>query len=222
MTRKKFSPEAFGERLRRELAGRDVKWFAQQLRDGTNVRGTSYGAVWAYVNGQAPADGPRPEVVQAMAKLLNVREDYLLYGGARTEYDRAIEGQFAVDPHTKAISAVRKVFREAFVLNSAAEQQLMRAWSASMNRESETARHGNLSFVDTENVDAVEVAEKLVRSLRAPLDEFGLYDSDTSSLAMDSYVVMACEALITMIAQDEPRLRDSRTVRVKHKEGNDA
>jgi hypothetical protein len=81
-----FDPKAFGSRLRGEMRERGVETKALQedVRERTGgARGTSYGSVWSYVNGQAPVE-PRREVVEAMAVELGVLPEYLLHGGPRT------------------------------------------------------------------------------------------------------------------------------------------
>lgn len=89
-----FDPEAFGERLEQEMLaqGWDVQTLRDKLTRETNgTRGTSYGAVWSYVNGQAPARGPRQKVVEGLAELFSVRPEYLLHGGPRTEAEAALQ-----------------------------------------------------------------------------------------------------------------------------------
>lgn len=54
--------------------------------------GTSYGSVWSYVNGKAPQE-PRRETVEAMADILGVRPEYLLFDEPRTEAARIAEEQ---------------------------------------------------------------------------------------------------------------------------------
>lgn len=93
-----YDPAEFGKRARAEFnaAGKwkDLRAFQKALRDETGgARGTTYGSVWSYVNGEGPAN-PQREVVQAMARLFSVsghtvRADYLLYGGMKTEEEAA-------------------------------------------------------------------------------------------------------------------------------------
>lgn len=88
-----FDPEVFGERLRKEMAerGLDVKALHEAVaRLTNNGRGTSYGSVWSYVNGQASPSGPREVVVAALAEALGVLPEYLLGGGPRTREEAAL------------------------------------------------------------------------------------------------------------------------------------
>ncbi len=88
-----YDPTTFGKRLKAELDARgwDVRTFQDKLKRATGgARGTSYSAVWTYVNGCGPAD-PRRSVVEAMARLLGVLPDYLWFGGPRTEVEAAAQ-----------------------------------------------------------------------------------------------------------------------------------
>ena len=89
-----FDPKAFGERLRDALeeGGWDVKKLRQAVHTKTGgARGTSYGSVWSYVNGQAPID-PRREVVEALSELLDRLPEFLMYGeGPRTKREEQTE-----------------------------------------------------------------------------------------------------------------------------------
>ena len=79
-----FDPAAFGARLRdaMEKRGFDVKKLREKVENEVisktgKKRGTSYGTVWSYVNGQAPLE-PRREVVEALAEVLSPERDHLL------------------------------------------------------------------------------------------------------------------------------------------------
>lgn len=91
-----FDPQAFGARLRDEMGvrGLDVKALREAVHLETGgARGTSYGSVWSYVNGQAPLE-PRREVVEGMAKVLRVRAAWLLHGvEPRTEGEAVARGE---------------------------------------------------------------------------------------------------------------------------------
>lgn len=90
---KPFDPEVFGEQLSIEIerAGMDVKQLQQGVRDRIGkARGTSYGSIWSYVNGQAPLE-PQREVVNALAEVLDVLPGWLLFGDPpRTEREAAL------------------------------------------------------------------------------------------------------------------------------------
>ena len=84
-----FDPVSFGKRLREELKeqGWGVKRLREKLLARTGAaRGTSYGSVWSYVNGEAPAE-PHRKVVEAMSDLFGVMPGYLMFGGDRTAAD---------------------------------------------------------------------------------------------------------------------------------------
>jgi len=83
-----FNPVALGERLREEMGKQtpplDVKALQKRvIENAGEARGTSYGSIWSYVNGQAPLE-PRREVIEGMATVFGVLPDYLLAGGPRT------------------------------------------------------------------------------------------------------------------------------------------
>lgn len=77
---------ALGRRLasRLEERGWGYKEFQRRVREATGgARGTSYGSVWAYVNGEVAE--PRPRIVAAMADVLGLSREWLATGtGPRT------------------------------------------------------------------------------------------------------------------------------------------
>lgn len=92
-----FDKEAFGDRLQAEITERgwSVSDLQEKLKETVRkrtgrTRGTSYGSVWSYVNGQAPESGPRQEVVSALVELLDVLPGYLIHGGPATKEERAL------------------------------------------------------------------------------------------------------------------------------------
>lgn len=95
---REFDPAALGRRLSGEVEqqGWNVKQLQKELRLklGETYPHTSYGQVWSYVNGHAPSQ-PRLEVVKAMAELLHVLPEYLMFGGPKTEEEERLrqEGQ---------------------------------------------------------------------------------------------------------------------------------
>lgn len=84
-------PTDFGRRLssRLEEKGWAYKEFQRRVRDATGgARGTSYGSVWAYVNGEVAE--PRPRIVAAMADVLGLSREWLATGtGPRTREEAA-------------------------------------------------------------------------------------------------------------------------------------
>jgi transcriptional regulator with XRE-family HTH domain len=96
-----YSPERFGERIKRELerTGMHLQPFQEDIERRTGkIRGTSYGAVWGYVNGKGPPHPPRAEIVDAMAEALGVLPGYLLHGGPRTEFEAKVEAATEPEP----------------------------------------------------------------------------------------------------------------------------
>lgn len=99
--KQRFDPEAFGDRVSDEMErnGWDITTLQERLkREKPDARGTSYASVWSYVKGQAPARGPRPEVVEGLSELFSVRPEYLLHGGPRTEADAALRAEEEPNP----------------------------------------------------------------------------------------------------------------------------
>ncbi|HZD06066.1 MAG TPA: helix-turn-helix transcriptional regulator, partial [Longimicrobiales bacterium] len=74
---------------RLEEKGWTYKEFQQRVREAAQgARGTSYGSVWSYVNGEVAE--PRPRVLQAMADVLGLSTDWLVSGaGPRTRKEAA-------------------------------------------------------------------------------------------------------------------------------------
>lgn len=103
-----IDPAAMSRVLKKELEERwELQKFQEAVRKASGeARGTSYGAVWSYVN--APPDHPRPEVVQAMAEVLGIRFEYLATGKKpRTDADAERMAAAESDP---AIDAARDRF----------------------------------------------------------------------------------------------------------------
>lgn len=74
---------------RLEEKGWTYKEFQQRVREASDgARGTSYGSVWSYVNGEVAE--PRPRVLRAMADVLGLSVDWLVSGaGPRTRGEAA-------------------------------------------------------------------------------------------------------------------------------------
>ena len=227
---KTFDPVEFGRRLTQEVdrLGWDLKRFQEEIHARTGgARGSSYGQVWSYVRGKAGDTPPRESIVDAMAKIAGVRQDYLLFGGPRTTYDEAAASHAGpgADPFGEALGAAGKVLREAFPLaDAAAHSQLWRLWAAVTNREA--IRAGSTvrtSFqVDTERADPVACAEVVVRAVTGPLDQLNLFGgrAKEGTQPLDSYIIAACEVLWTALAHEEPRLSAGRRVLVPKQEGD--
>jgi transcriptional regulator with XRE-family HTH domain len=83
--------DSVGHRLSERLQERGWGYeeFHRRVREAAGgARGSSYGSVWAYVNGKVSE--PRPAVVRAMAEVLDVTYDWLMTGkGPRTVEDAA-------------------------------------------------------------------------------------------------------------------------------------
>lgn len=75
-----FDPEAFGRRMkeRREALGltlEEVQGHVSRATEG--VRGSSYGTLWKYEQGKAV--DPRPNIVNAIARVLEVPFEWLMW-----------------------------------------------------------------------------------------------------------------------------------------------
>lgn len=83
--------QALGARLTASLQekGWSYKEFQKRVKSAAGgARGTSYGTVWSYVNGEV--SDPRPRIVQAMADALGLSPKWLTSGnGPRTRTDLA-------------------------------------------------------------------------------------------------------------------------------------
>jgi hypothetical protein len=197
-----FDPQAFGERLVREMerAGiPDVQTLQRRLAQTTSARGTSYASVWSYVNGRAPAVGPRQDVVDALASILGVLPGYLLAGGPRTPSEAAAE------------EAARAALRDAqtsdgFFWDAPRAREVQRVLEQAFNGRSDPSATMMLwsllsSTLPTpqynKNSAAQQVAADVVRAVLAPLDILGA-QRVTGSLRRD-YIVGVCLALSPVI-----------------------
>jgi transcriptional regulator with XRE-family HTH domain len=239
-----FDPVAFGGRLREELERRgwDVKTFQQNVAakvPGSRM-GTSYGSIWSYVNDQAPQE-PRRETVEAMAALLGVRPDYLLFGDHRTEADvRAAQHSDAAVEEERN-DPVLEIFRECFPgiggrthkgPGAAAEAMLWRLFSAM------TLMRWDLAQIEGEEIDHgeldVEVAHQMVKALLAPLEAMDAlppplvrpghrqaasaaqWHAGMTGSSLDDYLIGACEVLRGVVEKQRRSIEWSR--RLTHKE----
>jgi transcriptional regulator with XRE-family HTH domain len=106
-----------GERLFASLQekGWSYKEFQQKVqRVAGGARGTSYGTVWSYVNGEVAE--PRPRIVQAMAEVLGLSTEWLASGdGPRTEKEvaRSALGVEAGDERTQQLGMLFRTMQTA-------------------------------------------------------------------------------------------------------------
>jgi len=110
-------PRALGERLsvRLQEKGWSYKEFQRKVeRAAGGARGTSYGSVWSYVNGEVAE--PRPRVVEAMAEVLGLSTSWLTYGdGPRTQKDiaRTALGTDVGDEKARRLSSLFRAMETA-------------------------------------------------------------------------------------------------------------
>ncbi|HUF69829.1 MAG TPA: hypothetical protein VMM79_14390 [Longimicrobiales bacterium] len=206
-----FDPRGFGERLRRALDdGRalghnlsDVKALQAAVHQRTDARGTSYGSIWSYVNGQAPLE-PRREVVEALAVVLGVRVEWLLQDdGAMTEIEQhARETVSAAAPRGE--DSARKI-TEAFAsiipnfdrLNLGTDA-LYWAWLNLLNRSSITrvqSEHNGTRMVTMKgpgSEEAQQLAREIAEAVIEPARRFGV------DVLTEDYVVDMCRALVAL------------------------
>jgi hypothetical protein len=209
---KRFDPKAFGRRLSLELDAKkwDVRHFQQELEKRVKGErmGTSYGSVWSYVNGQAGTREPRRETVEAMAALLGVLPDYLLYDGPRTEAARiaALGSEEALEDQRRT-DAVKAVFNERlWGLGTranpggpgAAAHAIL--WRLMGTLETYHWQRGALDGEIDESAMEVEWANQIVSAILAP---FGPLDSvpPPDSFYMDDYIIGACEVMRRVLQQ---------------------
>lgn len=119
--RVRTDPQTFGELLDRErkAAGLTIEQLQEKVARITNgARGTSYSAIWTYLNGQGPEE-PRHNVVAGLAEALGVLPDYLLTGERpRTEEEARMqqaqqEIQAAEDPEFERVRRIFEAMRKA-------------------------------------------------------------------------------------------------------------
>lgn len=120
---------ALGERLSARLQekGWSYKEFQRKVqRAAEGARGTSYGTVWSYVNGEVAE--PRPRVVQAMAEVLGLSTEWLASGdGPRThkEIARNTVGTEALDDRTSRLGTLFRAMATARSRLPALEGQIL-------------------------------------------------------------------------------------------------
>ena len=202
MPKRNFDPMSFGRRLTNEMrsAGLDVKALQARVRRKTNARGTSYGTVWSYVNGQAPTE-PRREVINALAEIFSVRPQWLAFeSGRRTTAEEAAakamaDGRRPEPDYVQA--AFRKVLPDLERLPYA-ESALLSAWELLRGRLIDyappAATYKGQKLMDT------ALATRLAEALMAPLDALQMnpgqaLQKDYSALAFEKYLVLAAEAV---------------------------
>ena len=227
-----FDPIPFGSRLKAAMADLDldVKGLQRDLVRRTNkARGTSYGNIWSYVNGQAPLE-PRREVVDALGEILDRLPDYLMFGTPPKTSREAellllqeseVESRPSKEPHKQA-------FREGLPfdrLGSVARGQLWRLWGAfydlhCLRRE---LMGETLAPEDEHELGGVESAREVARALRGPLLDMDLIVPGDGTKAatpgqfygafgsqLDSYIIQASEALMGLVDHQSTFIRRTR------------
>lgn len=207
-----FDPAWFGERIEEERNTRG--WKLQTLqselaKQTDNARGTSYGAVWSYIKGKAPAD-PRREVIDGLAALFGVRPEYLMRPGEeRTDADataaRRAEARVSTERQDRDPEA--EVFRDGLNPKVTAEAMLWRLWAPLFWKSS-----GEESDEEQEAI-SVECAHRIVRAVLAPLEELdALSARDRDPVEWESYIIGVCAALYPVIQRQadehEPETED--------------
>lgn len=120
ITLSQVDSRALGVRLAERLheKGWSYKEFQRRVQSAAGgARGTSYGTVWSYVNGEVSE--PRAKVVQAMADVLGLSTDWLLSGeGPRTHGEvarRSVRGETpeAKDDRTDRLGVLYRAMEAA-------------------------------------------------------------------------------------------------------------
>lgn len=201
-------PLALGKRLSKEMARSKLTLegfrLAVENRSG-HARGTSYGSIWSYVNGQGSAE-PRRELIEAMADVLGVLPDYLLTGrGPRTKEDAAMqEAGLYVDERRddEDIKRWRIVYRAI----SAAESKLPYLATTSFEGTRDAIledltmaffRSGRLPLDGYTNGQFVEAVFLLAWLLTLPAAVFG-----PSTDIGEGYFMAMGSALATLVRQE--------------------
>lgn len=95
----RMDPTALGRRLqsRLEEKGWAYQDFQRRVRDASGgARGTSYGSIWAYANGQVAE--PRPRIVAVMADVLGLSREWLATGTGPRTREEAARRELAAGP----------------------------------------------------------------------------------------------------------------------------
>lgn len=197
-----FDATAFGTRLHAAL--QDRGWDVKKLQETVRGRygrlpGSSYGNVWSYVNGKAPIE-PRRELVDAMADLLGVFPEYLLFGGPRTDIEAAAtEAALSGSPATQGPDAtdiygrlceLRPQLRELEMSVGIVLMMHMQRWGQARLR---------LTGTRPSLEEAIEYGAETWDYIMEPLVAFAT-DADRKSLRLDvtscgDYVVAMIHAL---------------------------
>lgn len=213
-----FDPVALGRRLKRALDDRgwDVKRLQREVRQKIgNARGTSYGSVWSYVNGKAPAE-PRREVVEAFEDLLGLRRGHLMHGGPPTEehalVSEAADGLWSrLDEvrRQRMVAVVRAVKQELSypeesrpsVHGLRPEEQTLPIWAPltieawRRRRRLEDARA--IAF-EGDPPDDEAVAREIGRALAAPLRILAGGPENFTSRGLDDYMTLMLPVLLNV------------------------
>jgi len=221
-----MNPEDFGERLRWEME--DLKWDIKHLQEelkseldkkAAGLRGTSYGSVWSYVKGKAPAE-PRREVIQGLAKLFGVLPDYLLFGGPRTEKDVAAATLTAIATATGTVYFPENgTFQRSHSQRSGTDQTPLR-----VELDSLRPIYDALDITDCSGGEPWVAAiveswrrlsspldritkdmEQIGAALRGPLDGMDLVPAEMEAGELDSYILTMIPALLALVAARQRR-----------------
>jgi hypothetical protein len=143
-----INPTAMSRVLQEELKGWELREFQEAVKEASGgARGSSYGAVWSYVND--PPQNPRRVIVEAMAEVLQVRFEYLATGEPprteRAERDReAVEDRYR-DPRTKQFfealedSTVYRSVRDTLDLQESVASLAFRLWVPGIDQREDQA-----------------------------------------------------------------------------------
>lgn len=190
MIRREFDPEGFGERLGEALdeKGWDIRTLQESVRDRHGkVPGSSYGAVWSYVRGQAPQE-PRPDAVAAMADVLGCTVPWLLHGeGPRSEEAAAQER--AVRELEEEELAEEAYERQRRILEAVGQ-------GSGLGRSVTPSPLEGSAILDVcSRLGGEEVAHALGEALSAPLNCLGLEPTTVKRPELREYVLAMCTAL---------------------------
>ena len=200
-----LDPRELGKRLRAELrisGNMTVQSLQTELRERLGgARHTSYGSVWAYVNGRAP-EKYNPQVLEAMARILQVRPGYLLHGGGRTEEEHeaqrtaerlasgaAVLGETADSEEAQngrdqeLDRALRSTFSD-IPLSNLAKAALLRARGL-------VNAHPTIAVRATQPMSIPAFAVALMAPFRATSEEYGKPSSET----LEAYIIEAAPAV---------------------------
>lgn len=207
-------PVAVGERITQAMnrGGWEYKALHEALHKRTGkAKGTSYGAVWAYANGQGPAE-PRENVMEALAELLGVNVRWLLYGvgpkNPSEEAERAAEegpppGAAYLDDLEEGVAKGFGDGADRILAPGMLRSTIVRTYGRTKDSAHAAARF----YADEGRPEA----KWLGRALRAPLDELGIKVENLSDPELLEYVTAACAAIRHLNARPWPKRKSIRS-----------